>query len=86
MARQKTIHVTAGEYVRDYFIRLTFSDGSSKVVDFVRWIHGDAFRPLVDKRQFKRFFVAGGTVCWPNGADIAPETLHAVPGVTINHA
>jgi len=86
MTRQQPIRVTAAEYVRGFFIRLTFSDGSSKVVDFARWLHGDVFRPLADKRQFKRFFIAGGTVCWPNGADIAPETLHAVPAVTINAA
>ena len=86
MSKQKPIRVTAAEYVRDYLIQLTFSDGSSRIVDFSRWLHGEVFRPLADKRQFKRFFVAGGTVCWPNGADIAPETLHAVPAVAINAA
>jgi hypothetical protein len=69
------IRVISAEYVRQYQIRLHFSDGAEKVVDFARWLHGEVFRPLVAKREFKRFFVAGGTVCWPNGADIAPETL-----------
>src|ERR1051326_1651169 len=84
MTSQQTIRVVAAEYVRDYLIRLTFSDGNTKVVDFSQWLHGEVFRPLSDKRQFKRFFLAGGTVCWPNGADIAPETLRAVPEASTN--
>jgi len=74
MARQQ-ISVISAEYVRAYQIRLRFSDGAEKVIDFSRWLDGEVFRPLANKRQFKRFFLAGGTVCWPNGADIAPETL-----------
>ena len=73
-----TVRVVSAEYVRDYRLRLRFSDGADKVVDFSRWLHGPVFKPLADKREFKRFFLAGGTVCWPNGADIAPETLRAV--------
>lgn len=69
--------VVSAEYDRDYRLRLTFSDGTEKVVDFSRWLLGEVFQPLTDPRQFKRFFVSGGTVCWPNGADIAPETLHS---------
>ena len=31
---------------------------------------------LKDVGYFQRFFLEVGTVTWPNGADIAPETLH----------
>jgi hypothetical protein len=72
------IRVLSAEYLREYKLRLSFSDGSDKVVDFSRWLEGEVFRPLANKREFKRFFIAGGTVCWPNGADIAPETLRKV--------
>jgi len=32
---------------------------------------------LTQVDYFQRFFIDGGAVAWPNGADIAPETLHA---------
>ena len=69
------VKVVSAEYVRGYQLRLRFTDGAEKVIDFSRWLTGEVFRPLTNKKQFKRFFIAGGTVCWPNGADIAPETL-----------
>jgi len=72
-----TIRVVSAEYVREYQLKVRFSDRTEKVIDFSRWLHGEVFKPLANKRQFKRFFVGGGTVCWPNGADIAPETLRA---------
>ena len=71
------IVVVAAAYESDYHIRLRFNDGSSKTVDFSRWLHGEVFEPYRSIEEFKRFFVAGGTVCWPNGADVAPETLYA---------
>jgi len=79
--KKPMIHVVSAEYMREYQIRLRFSDGKTKTVDFARWLHGEVFAPLADKREFKRFFIAGGTVCWPNGADIAPETLHRIEGI-----
>ena len=72
------VRVVRAEYMRDYQIKIRFNDSTEKVVDFSRWLRGEVFKPLANKREFKRFFVAGGTVCWPNGADIAPETLYSI--------
>ncbi len=68
--------VVSAEYVAEYRIRLVFSDGLENVVDFSGWLDGPVFAPLKDQGYFQRFFLDGGTVSWPNGADIAPETLH----------
>ena len=80
--QKSPVRVVRAEYVRNYQIKLRFNDATEKVVDFSRWLHGEVFKPLVDKREFKRFFVAGGTVSWPNGADIAPETLRDAAAAT----
>ena len=70
--------VIRAEYSQDYLIRLTFNDGTSGTVDFSHWLKGPIFKPLQDLPYFRRFFLDGGTVSWPNGADIAPETLHEI--------
>jgi hypothetical protein len=68
--------VVAAEYRGGYRIHLRFSDNTAKVVDFRKWLDGPVFEPLKDTAYFQRFFLEAGTVGWPNGADIAPETLY----------
>ena len=73
--------VVKAEYRGEYLIQLTFNDGTSKTVDFQPWLEGPIFEPLRDVTYFREFFVSGSTVCWPNGADIAPETLYAATDI-----
>jgi len=73
--------VTKARYVRDYVIETTFDDGTKKVIDFADWLRGPVFEPLKDKKYFRKFFVDGSTIAWPNGADIAPEALYDARGV-----
>jgi hypothetical protein len=71
--------VTKAEYVSSYTLSLTFGDGVRADVDFSRWIGKyPFFAPLKDVEYFKNFSLDGWTVSWPNGADIAPETLHEI--------
>ena len=74
---KKLVSVIHARHVQGHLLSLRFNDGTEKTVDFSRWLDGAVFQPLRNVRYFKKFFIAGGTVCWPNGADIAPETLHA---------
>jgi hypothetical protein len=68
--------VIGAQYHGGHTIRLSFSDGVENTVDFSGWLNGPIFEPLKDPTYFKRFFIEGGTVVWPNGADIASETLY----------
>jgi hypothetical protein len=68
--------VVEARHCDGFRIQLKFSDGIEGVVDFQGWLSGPVFDPLRDPDYFQRFFLDGGTVVWPNGADIAPETLY----------
>jgi hypothetical protein len=71
--------VTSVEYRRGYLYHITFDDGMEGDVDFSAYINrGPVFEPLADLSFFRTARVEGGTIWWPNGADIAPETLYEV--------
>jgi hypothetical protein len=73
------VHVTTVEVVGDHRLSLTFEDGTEGEIDFSTWDWRGVFEPLRDPAYFGSVIVDDelGTIVWPNGADLAPETLHA---------
>lgn len=69
--------VTHIEYWSGYRYQIVFDDGVRAVIDFSDYLEsGEVFAPLRDLDFFRQARIEGGTIAWPNGADIAPETLY----------
>ena len=65
--------------VGGYRVYIRFDDGVAGEVDLAALITFEGvFAPLRELDKFGELRVAPelGTICWPNGADIAPETLY----------
>lgn len=61
----------------DFCLSVEFADGTSGVVALADRLFGPMFEPLKDREFFERVFVDEfGAVCWPNGADLAPDGLY----------
>jgi hypothetical protein len=63
-----------------YVVSVRFDDGTAGDVDLSYLTeYGGVFEPLKDPAYFARLRAdaEGGTIVWPNDADIAPETLYA---------
>jgi hypothetical protein len=75
---EKIVHVTDVRCLGGHRLFLGFDDGSSGEVDFSNEDWGGVFAPLADPQYFRAVELDEqlGTIVWPNGADIAPETLH----------
>jgi hypothetical protein len=72
--------VVAVEPRGDHRLYLRFDDGTEGVIDLARRLRYEGvFAPLRDQAYFDlvRLAPESGTICWPSGADIAPETLYA---------
>ncbi len=73
-----TPDITAVDVVRHGVLRLTFADGLSGEVEVLDRMRGPVFTEARSPDGFGEATVDSetGTVVWPDGADLAPDTLY----------
>jgi hypothetical protein len=73
-----TPDITAVAVVRHGVLRLTFAVGVSGEVEVLDRMRGPVFSSALTPRGFAAVSVDGetGTIVWPGGADLAPDTLY----------
>ena len=69
--------VTAAGYVNDNTLRITFSNGEERLLDFTPLMQEGICRKLQDKNYFKSFTLDPFTIDWNNEVGFAPEFLYA---------
>lgn len=73
--------VTRVEVLPPFALRLAFSDGTVGEIDCRPWLYErdtGLFAELRNPALFAKVWVdhEAETIVWPNGADVAPETLY----------
>jgi hypothetical protein len=72
--------VVDASYHGGYQIEVTFDDGAHGIVDFSAYLErAGVFERFRDINYFRNFEINAelGTLTWPDGVDVAPETLYA---------
>jgi hypothetical protein len=72
--------VTSVEVLSGLRLRVTFADGLEGTVDLSRMVYSPragVFADLADSTFFTQVRIDCGTVTWPGGLDLAPDTMHA---------
>ncbi|HYU12941.1 MAG TPA: DUF2442 domain-containing protein [Stellaceae bacterium] len=65
------------EPLPNYRLRVEFDDGVKGTIDLSGELVGEVFEPLPDEAMFRQVTIDEyGAVCWPNGADLAPDAMH----------
>jgi hypothetical protein len=71
---KRIVRVSAGQ---GYTVKVLFDDGRRGEVDLFARLFGTVFEPLRDPVLFAQVRVDEyGAICWPNGADLAPDALY----------
>ncbi|QDV22228.1 DUF2442 domain-containing protein [Aureliella helgolandensis] len=74
------LHILEAELAGPSSLSVRFNDGCSATVDLRPLLTGPVFLPLLDPTAFAKFALdpVCKTVCWPNGADLAPEAIRSL--------
>ncbi|HVA51402.1 MAG TPA: DUF2442 domain-containing protein [Pirellulales bacterium] len=60
-----------------YQLQVRFEDGTHGTVSLAERLFGPMFEPLRDLSFFEQVFIDEfGAICWPNGADLAPDAIY----------
>lgn len=69
--RAKSVKATS-----QFILEVEFTNGEIRRFDVKALLSFPVYQPLKDPSYFKKVFVSGGIVQWPNEEDISPDLLY----------
>jgi hypothetical protein len=58
-------------------VLVAFDNHTQREIDLEPYLHGPVFEPIRNEPAlFRSMKIEGGTIAWPNGADIDPDVLY----------
>lgn len=61
---------------KDYTLKIKFENGEEKIFDIQPILNFGVFKELKNLAYFKKVRPFMGTISWPHGQDICPDTLY----------
>ena len=61
------IEVLSAKFIGDYSLRITFSDGTNRLVDFKPFLESSghpSIKKYMDEKNFLNFVITGGNLNW----------------------
>jgi hypothetical protein len=68
--------ITKFKIVDHGVLHLRFEDGLEGEVDLRGHLWGPVFERVRTREEFREVYINNGTVSWPGGADLDPDTLY----------
>lgn len=60
----------------DFTLKIKFSNNEIRTYDMKPHLNFGVFKELSDLTYFQQARIENGTISWPNGQDICPDTLY----------
>lgn len=75
---QRFIRVQSVKPIDEQRVQVLFTNGETREIDLSPYIAtGPIFEPIrTNPEMFMSMRIEGGTIAWPNGADIDPDVLY----------
>ena len=72
----RLIRIAAAKPLAGYKVELVLSTGEVIQRDIKHLLNGPVFDEIrTDERRFRELRAEGGTIVWPNGADLCPDVI-----------